>query len=178
MKNDGHYTLRDVPGYEALAELTRHIPDADPGAVQAYLHMLKACGDFYSALDAHFARYGMSRGRFMVLMILLRQQGHCLAPAEIAERVGVSRATITGLVDGLERDGFVERSLFPGDRRKTRIRLTPEALDFMGQKLPDHYGRVNVFMSGLSARERKTLVDLLAKLGRGLDKARNPDPDA
>lgn len=178
MKNDLHFTLKNVPGYEDLAELTRQIPEADPGAVQAYLHMLKACGDFYAALDTHFARYGLSRGRFMVLMILFRQEDYCLAPAEIADRVGVTRATITGLVDGLEREGLVERSVFPGDRRKTRIRLTPKALAFIDKNLPAHYSRVNVFMSGLNDRERKTLVELLIKLETGLEQARIPDSDS
>jgi DNA-binding MarR family transcriptional regulator len=32
-----------------------------------------------------------------------------LAPHELAKRAGVTRATVTGLLDGLERDGFLSR---------------------------------------------------------------------
>jgi MarR family transcriptional regulator for hemolysin len=43
---------------------------------------------------------------------------------ELANRIGIERATITRMLDSLEADGLVERLADPADRRIKRIRLT------------------------------------------------------
>lgn len=43
---------------------------------------------------------------------------------EIANRIGIERATVTRMLDSLEADGLVERIADPADRRTKRIRLT------------------------------------------------------
>jgi MarR family transcriptional regulator for hemolysin len=44
---------------------------------------------------------------------------------ELANRIGIERATITRMLDSLEGDGLIERLADPADRRTKRIRLTP-----------------------------------------------------
>eukprot|EP01034_Spumella_vulgaris_P017990 gene17990-22966_t len=55
---------------------------------------------------ARLAPHNLSEGKF-VLLFLLHQMAEGLSPHELADRAGVTRATVTGLLDGLERDGFV-----------------------------------------------------------------------
>lgn len=43
---------------------------------------------------------------------------------ELANRIGIERATITRMLDSLEADGLIERLADPADRRTKRIRLT------------------------------------------------------
>ena len=43
---------------------------------------------------------------------------------EIANRIGIERATLTRMLDTLEADGLIERLADPADRRTKRIRLT------------------------------------------------------
>jgi DNA-binding MarR family transcriptional regulator len=85
-------------------------------------------------------------------------------PAELAEAAGVTRATMTGLIDTLERDGLVTREPDPHDRRMLSVRITPKADAFLRQFLPQHFRVMNALMSTLSENERKTLVRLLAKI--------------
>jgi MarR family transcriptional regulator for hemolysin len=47
-----------------------------------------------------------------------------LTQVEIANRIGIKRATATRMLDSLEADGLVERLADPADRRTKRIRLT------------------------------------------------------
>ena len=168
MKSDGIYKLHSVPGRKTIEGLTKRVSDADPHPVETYLHMLKASNDFLAALDSHFSRYQLSRGRFFTLMTLLSNQDVLFTPADIADRLGVSRATITGLLDGLEREHLIERRRFSSDRRRVAIHLTPKAHKLLDDILPDHFRRVSAFMSCLTLKEQRMLCKLLDKMGSGL----------
>lgn len=71
---------------------------------------------------------------------------------------------MTGLIDTLERNGFVKREPDPVDRRMMSVRLTAKAEDFLRNFLPDHFRLTARLMSVLSESERATLVRLLTKI--------------
>jgi DNA-binding MarR family transcriptional regulator len=50
---------------------------------------------------------------------------HTASPTEIAQRVGVTAAGATEIIDRLEVKGFVRRLAHPTDRRSTRVEVTP-----------------------------------------------------
>jgi DNA-binding MarR family transcriptional regulator len=52
-------------------------------------------------------------------------------PGRLAELTGLSSGAITGVLDRLERAGFVEREGDPDDRRRTLVRLTPQLMPNM-----------------------------------------------
>lgn len=52
-------------------------------------------------------------------------------PGRLAELTGLSTGAITGVLDRLERAGFVAREADPGDRRRTLVRLTPDRMPNM-----------------------------------------------
>jgi len=85
-------------------------------------------------------------------------------PAELAEAAGVSRATMTGLIDTLERDDFVRRKPDPHDRRMMSVELTNQGSAFLNRMLPGHFHLIAELMEPLSEKERKTLVALLNKI--------------
>ncbi len=78
--------------------------------------------------DAH----GLSGSAFQTLAIL-DGAGEPLPGHVVAERLLVSSASMTSLVDTLERRGLVERHPHPTDRRKVLIHLTPEAPQIVGR---------------------------------------------
>ncbi len=59
------------------------------------------------------------------------------SPSQIADHIGVTRGTVTGLMDGLERDGFIERYHDPRDRRGLTIRITDKSRTFIDGFLPN-----------------------------------------
>ena len=65
---------------------------------------------------------------------------------------------MTGLIDTLERDGFVKREHAPDDRRMMLVRLTARGRSFLDRVLPDYFRRITALMGQLTAAERKTLV--------------------
>ncbi len=149
----------------ALQTLAQRYSELDVDAVEACLAFLRTTADVQAALDTHFARYGLSMGKFTLLMQLSQVDG--LTPSDCAERSGVTRATITGLLDGLEREGLVERRPCPDDRRMLRVHLTNVGRNLLDRMLPDHFCRTTGLMANLSSNEKTTLIKLLKKLQAG-----------
>src|SRR5688572_13402577 len=58
------------------------------------------------------------------LLVALNARGP-LRPGYLAKAIGVSSASVTGILDRLEERGYIERVADPSDRRATSVRLTP-----------------------------------------------------
>jgi DNA-binding MarR family transcriptional regulator len=149
--------LRDLPSDEELRALAERYPDLDPDAAAALLAFMRAACEIFHHSDTHFARYGTSCGRFTVLALLNRRPDRMLTPSRIADACGVTRATITGLLDGLEQDGLIERTRGAGDRRTMLVQLTAAGRRFLDNMLPDHFRRLAGLMHGVGASDRRVL---------------------
>lgn len=175
--------LKDLPRYECLLEAAREFPDLVPSATEVFLHLLRAGDEAFRIVDSDLAQHDLSQGGFGVLMALW---GNCrratsasaraLSPAELADRTGVTRATITGLVDTLERAGLVTRKPHHDDRRMLSVDLTPQGERLVAEILPRHFRRMAWLMEPLTERERKVFVGLLSKVMQraGEEPARGP----
>jgi len=160
--------FRKVPSYDAINKIARRVPEVDPMAVETCLQILRVSSEMVAALDAHYERNGLSRGRFRILINLFREPDAPLTPAELSDRTGVTRATVTGLLDGLERDGLVKRMPHPEDRRMMLVHITERGTDFMESFLPGHYTRIAELMRNLGDAERNNLVKFLLKVEEGI----------
>lgn len=78
----------------------------------------------HDAMERWADRYGLSQGRFQILVRLQHAEGGRLPMGELAEMLDVAPRTVTGLVDNLERDGFVRRVDDPRDRRSVYAEIT------------------------------------------------------
>lgn len=166
--------LKDLPRYECLLEAAKEFPDLDPSACEAFLHLLRAGDESARVVETQLARHNITQGRFGVLMILLNRcegDARTLGPAELADAAGVSRATMTGLIDTLERDGLVTREPDTVDRRMMLVCLTDKGRAVLDSILPDHFKCMAWLMSPLSESERQTFVQLLNKIQQQASKS-------
>jgi DNA-binding MarR family transcriptional regulator len=160
--------LKEVPQYESLLEVSKRYPELDPSAMEAFLHLMRTSNELSEAFDALHASHNISHGRFIVLMLLNRAPEKPVNPADLADRASVTRATMTGLIDTLERDGFVKREHTLDDRRMMHVRLTAEGRGYFAKILPDYFRRVALVMSQLTPDDRKVLVSLMGKVQQSL----------
>ncbi len=108
------------------------------------------------------APYGLTTTQFFLLTALYEEED--ISISALAQKVVLDKATLTGLVDRLERDGFVTRQICPEDRRSIRVRLTPRAEE-LRETLTDLYHRVNQsFLSFLTEEERRTFEQVVSKI--------------
>jgi DNA-binding MarR family transcriptional regulator len=122
--------------------------------VESFLHLVNVAGEALTAVEHYLGRHGMSRGRFMVLGVLARETPRAMCPSDLAAVCGVTPATITGLIDSLERDNMVTRQQSAGDHRMIHIRLTDEGRRFLDKVMPDYYRRVAQITVQLSPGEK------------------------
>jgi DNA-binding MarR family transcriptional regulator len=178
--------LKDLPRYECLLEASREFPDLDPSATEAFLHLLRTGDEAFRVIESNLTKFEISQGRFGVLMALAtncrqpdaaerlakaletnrehRVGDPCLTPAELAERTAVTRATMTGLIDTLEKDGLVTREPHPQDRRMMSVKLTDRGAQLLSRILPEHFRLMAWLLEPLDETERKTLLALLTKI--------------
>jgi DNA-binding MarR family transcriptional regulator len=108
------------------------------------------------------APLGLTAVQAMVLNTLSDDDG---APAgRLGERVQLTSATLTGIIDRLENLGFAERRASKKDRRAVLVCLTDKGRQVVGEIKTLLAGANREFLAGLSTREQKQLRGLLQKL--------------
>lgn len=148
-------------------ESTHRYPDMKPLSTLTCLHVLHSGDEVFRAIGQTFKDHKLSQGRFMAMIMLFNKKNGTSferSPAEIAERINVTRATITGLLDGLERDDLVARTPDVEDRRKIVVNLTQRGIDLLDKVFPIHFRRMHEVMNVLSDHEKKQLSELLGKV--------------
>ena len=171
-------TLPDLLKYQAIWENARRYLGEDVNAVLAYLLLLQSNNDLVALFTPFFDQYDLSEGRFSVLMRLHGEPGQTLSPSQLAQSLGVTRATMTKLLESLERSGLVERRLAADDRRVWLITLTPPARTRLEAMLPSHFQRIKQVMDVFSETERDQLIALLLKLKEHLaHEQKSPEQD-
>ena len=91
---------------------------------------------------AHAA--GLTPAKLRVLQILEGREGGSATPTALAGQMGVSQATVTTLVDQLERRGHAGRHRSHSDRRQTNVVITErgrQALQTAPDELQQHFVR-------------------------------------
>ena len=112
--------------------------------------------------------YGLSTATFNVLLVLLRAGGS-LSPCDIGEQLAVTRGTVTGLLDSLERQRLVRRTPHPKDRRMLTIELTSAGQSILDRLMPEHFQGMCDLLACLSESEKKAFAAVLAKIRNHLD---------
>ncbi len=165
--------LKDLPRYDCLIRAAERCRTLQPSACDAYLNLLRTGDDVFAVVHRFLSVYDVSQGRFTVLMLLgmdCRDEERPATPATLADKAGVTRATMTGLIDTLEKDRLVVREPDANDRRTIHVRLTNAGHAVIEGMLPDYFQCVADILQPLSENERKQLVRLLQKIQSGLAK--------
>jgi DNA-binding MarR family transcriptional regulator len=120
-----------------------------------------------ACIDRALLHHRLSRAGREALAVL-DGAGQPLSPTAIAERLIVTTASVTSLLDTLERRGLVERQPDPTDRRRLLIVITQDGKAIVDQFLPEVVALQTAAMATLTEAQRRQLVELLATLGANL----------
>jgi DNA-binding MarR family transcriptional regulator len=109
-----------------------------------------------------FEETGFSPFHYAVLSLL--DEGARKTQGEIADALGYDRSQLVGILDDLEERGLVERERDREDRRRHIVRLTAQGTECLTELRGIAKGVEKEFFAPLTAEERRTLHELLAKL--------------
>ena len=80
-----------------------------------------------------------------------------LTPGRLAEESGLTTGTVTGVVDRLEKAGFVERTRDGADRRRVIVAPTRDGLARLFAEYADHAAALDAVLATRSAEELRTI---------------------
>ncbi|KJB87775.1 MarR family transcriptional regulator [Paenibacillus sp. E194] len=152
---------------QSKRQIDRYNLDVDAQAILVAARLMEAGAKLGHAAEVHFARFGLSTGRYRLLADLEDNGGEEL-PSQLANNLGVTRATVTGLIDTLERDGLVTRRASASDGRQKSVVLTDQGANKLREMAPEHFARLEAMVGLLTAEERTVFLDLLGRVTEGI----------
>jgi DNA-binding MarR family transcriptional regulator len=109
------------------------------------------------------AEHGLSIGEYEVLVHLSENPGHALRMTDLAANLKLSPSGITRRIDGLVRNGLVDRRPCPSDRRGSNAVLTEKGLARLQEAAPTHVRGVRKhFVYQLTERQLANLASALS----------------
>jgi MarR family 2-MHQ and catechol resistance regulon transcriptional repressor len=112
---------------------------------------------------------GLTRAQFHALRCAAEEGP--LPMKDISEKMFVTRADVTGLVDKLESKGLVRRVAHHRDRRATLIELTPKGREVQERISSKYKAFMSDSLKTLTRDEQDYLHDALLKLQDGMSRA-------
>ena len=125
------------------------------------LAVLSTADAFLRESQRLFRPLGLTGAQFNVLNILA-DAAEGLSQRELGDKLLVDRSNVTGLLDRLEKSGWVRRSDHPDDRRVYLVNLTAAGRAVWAKANPLYLEVVAQVTGGLSGRQ---VEECLATLG-------------
>lgn len=157
-------------------ELANEYPNILTESIESAVQFKTIAAQLNKHKEEIFSHFGLTSGRFHLLMLLKVEPTKSLSPSELAKRSGVTRATMTQFIDALEKSGFVERAIDPKDRRGMLVKLTSTGAEKIAQVMPHYIERLSSFCHVLTREERGQFQGLMKKIHLSLDKSKTPLP--
>lgn len=129
---------------------------------EASLNILRTNDQLQNRLGRFFREYGLTSSQYNLLRIL-RGEGKPMPSLEIAERMIQVVPAMTGLIDRLEKQGFVERRRCEDDRRVVYVEITQKAKKLLGQMDEPLVALHEELMGHMTQAELRELSRLLEK---------------
>ncbi|SPL66401.1 Transcriptional regulator, MarR family [Ochrobactrum soli] len=121
-----------------------------------------------TVFDARVKERGLTLARARTLLALIEQEG--LYQKELAETLEIENATMVRLLDGLERQSFIERQTVEGDRRAKRVVMTEEG-KILAEQVEKLAGDVREdLLEGVTDEELSVALNVLRKMSESMNK--------
>jgi DNA-binding MarR family transcriptional regulator len=118
--------------------------------------------------DQRLKPLGITRSQWWVLGHLSRAKGEPMSQVELARLLDVGKAALGGLIDRLERTGYVVRLDSPTDRRVKQVALTSKGKEFLSV-IETAGRRLNAeTTAGIDPKDLLRFEDVLDRMKRNL----------
>jgi DNA-binding MarR family transcriptional regulator len=135
---------------------------SDPG-YDLVIQVLSVANVMVKESHRLFRPHGLSDAQFNVLNVL-GPEAAGLSQRALSEVLVVDRSNITGLLDRMERSGWVKRTDHPSDRRVYVVTLTGEGRKLWQKVLPEYVAVVRQVTAAIPAADLKRTLGTLQQL--------------
>jgi DNA-binding MarR family transcriptional regulator len=170
--------MENVTPVRVPSHFEREFPGASRSGAEVAANLIRAADALLAEINRRRRSIAdLSPSAFQCLAIL-DGAGEPLAAHTIAERLLVSSASTTSLLDTLEKRGLIERTPHPSDRRKTLVHLTDDARDIVDRMLPQVHAAATDAVRELTEAEREQLIASLTTIRHAVVELAEHEPPA
>jgi len=155
--------MANITQDQPLSNFKKMFPDGDTKASECASNLVFAADLLLSNISQVLKPFDLSPASGIVLSSLADSDDP-LSPHEIAERLIVSRATITGLVDSLEKRGYARRCPHPTDRRMLLVEITDKGRQVANEFRPIVHRRHRAWFEVLDEKDKERFMGFLHRI--------------
>ena len=143
------------PIAEARRNWTTHWGEAPVPSMSAVTSIMRVQQILLARLNDELKPFELTFPRYEALMLLYYSRRGALPLGKMGDRLQVHRTSVTNIIDGLERSGFVTREPHERDRRTTLAAITARGREVAGEATPVlnglHFGTLPLEAGDLEA---------------------------
>jgi|GEM_PF-612837 len=115
-------------------------------------------------IERYLSPFGLSHGRFSILLSVMNGGKSSRIGSDLANLLGVSKATVAKMVDRLIRDEYLSCHEVAADRRRKRYAITQKGRRLIRKIVPGYMARLRVMSAGVSPFEKQQLIGIISKI--------------
>ena len=159
--------LPPEPPPTVMEALRKRFTGRDLSALGVVFALRKTAQQVDNAVTGWMADTAGTPARFQILVLLWASEASGVPHKEIVKALDVTRATVSGLMAALERDGLVKSSVDRDDRRNLIATLTSRGRAVVEKAQEANSASLRAAFTSLSVDELTTLTSLLQRLREG-----------
>ncbi|SHG81486.1 DNA-binding transcriptional regulator, MarR family [Thermosyntropha lipolytica DSM 11003] len=118
-------------------------------------------------ITQEMSQFGLNMAQSFILFTLLEKDGSTLT--EIGNRAQIENSSLTTMVDKLEKEGLVERRLYPEDRRVVKLYITPKGRE-LGEKILAEGSKFNKYLRNNMPGDVEVFFQNLNAISESIDR--------
>jgi DNA-binding MarR family transcriptional regulator len=153
--------------------LRQHLSRREVQMLETTFALRKTSQQVDNEITGWLAGTAGSPARLQILVFLWAARGSGVPHKEIVAALSVTRATISGLMAALEREGLVKSIASPDDRRTLLATLTSRGKAVVEKSVAANISRMRAAFGSLSPAELTTFGSLLQRVRDGFAASAN-----
>ncbi len=158
-----------------LKSLLHYYPEVDLSSLRIARELNFTQTLMMTWAEEYLRSSGLSWSKLFILLCLRAMQDageKGLNPSTLSGHLSVTRNTVSTLLGGLERQGYVTREMDPEDKRRFVIRLTPAGWEAVERSSEPLFRHLQILLGSMNCEQRVALVHGLTELQRAIIKDR------
>jgi DNA-binding MarR family transcriptional regulator len=148
-------------------DFEKRYPDSSAKATECAMNLVLTAELLEKRIASLLQPFDLSPATGLVLSILADSETP-VSPNHIAAQLIISRASVTSLLDTLEKRGYVKRKPHQSDRRMLLVELTDSGRQVASQFRPIVHQHQKVWLNALNENEQEQLIQTLHQLQASL----------
>ncbi len=104
-----------------------------------------------------------------VILYQIHQLGKKASQRDIVKGNFRNRATISRVISGLERNGWITKTRFDGDQKRFKLALTPKGQEILDRTLPTALQLRKLALKDIDPAEFETFLRVLDQIGENYE---------